>query len=126
MNPPASTAATAFIWNRGGWFGGQLGCTVWLLFPAVGLPRQSVLIWLSLGSFVALNAWGLYLWRRRFSLSAYAGIQRFLLAASVIVALVVLTFRANGVAEPYWIIALAPALMLVCSMRERQVRQAHQ
>jgi hypothetical protein len=127
---------TAFSWNAGGWFGSQLGCTLWLLILGVVLlSKDSLAAWLCVGGFVLLNAWGLYLWRSREKLTSYAGMQRFLLATSVIIAMVVVVVNGRGVSEPpapgalvstylpYWAIAVAPGLMLLFYWRERQVKR---
>ena len=128
---------SAFSWNAGGWFGSQLGCTLWLLILGVVLLSKDLFAaWVCVGSFVVLNAWGLYLWRGREKLIAYAAMQRFLLATSVIIALVVVVVNSRGVSEPpapgalvstylpYWTIAVAPGLMLIFLWRERQVKRS--
>jgi len=83
-----------------------------------------------------LNAWGLYLWRGREKLTAYVGMQRFLCATSLIIALVVAVVNGRGVSEPpapgalvstylpYWAIAVAPGLMLLFFWRERQAKRS--
>jgi hypothetical protein len=137
MVADANSARSAFIWNVGGWFGSQLGCTLWLLILGFALlSNDSLAAWVCLASFAVLNAWGLYLWRRRKQLRAYAGLQWFLLAASVIIALVVVVVNSRGVSVPpgpgalvstylpYWVVAVAPALMLVFFLRERAVKRS--
>ena len=127
---------SAFAWNAGGWFGSQLGCTLWLLILGlVLLSKDSLSAWVCVGGFVVLNAWGCYLWRCREQLSAHAGLQRFLLAASLMIALVVMVVNSRGVSEPptpgalvstylpYWVIAAAPALMLLFFLREWNVKR---
>jgi len=131
-----NSAPSAFEWNAGGWFGAQFGCTLWLLILGFVLFRQDALAgWTCVASFFVLNAWGLYLWRSRERLSAYAGLQRFLIAASVVIALVVWVVNTRGLSEPptpgamvstylpYWVIAAAPALILLFFLRERKVRR---
>jgi hypothetical protein len=137
MATNGNSALTAFAWNAGGWFGSQLGCTLWLLIlGVVRLSKDSPAAWVCVGGFVFLNARGLSLWRRREQLSAYAGLQRFLLATSVIIALVVVVVNSRGVSEsptpgalvsthlPYWGIAAAPGLMLLFFLRELKVRRS--
>lgn len=134
MIPEANRTRSAFSWNAGGWFGSQLGCTLWLLLLGLVLFRKdSLSAWVCSGGFVALNAWGGCLWRQREHLAAYAGFQRFLLAVSVLVAVVVVVVHARGVAEPpapgalvstyvpYWAMAVSPSLALVFFWRERMV-----
>jgi len=137
MATDENASMTAFSWNAGGWFGSQLGCTLWLLILGfVLLSKDSIAAVVCLAGFVALNAWGLSFWRRREHLSAYAGLQRFLLAASLIIALVVVVLNGRGVSQPptpgalvstylpYWGIAVGPALMLLFFLRERQVKRS--
>jgi hypothetical protein len=127
---------SAFAWNAGGWFGTQFGSTLWLLILAFVLFRRDAFAgWTCIASFFVLNAWGFYLWRRRERLSAYGGLQRFLTAASVIIAVVVWVVNSRGLSEsptpgamvstylPYWVIAAAPALMVLFFLRERKVRR---
>ena len=136
MTTDGKSAASEFSWNAGGWFGSQLGCTLWLLIlGSILLSKDSLAALACLGGFIGLNAWGLYLWRRREQLSAYAGLQRFLAAAAVIIAVVVLAVNGRGLSEPpapgalvstylpYWVIALPPALMLLFFLRELKVKQ---
>ena len=127
---------SAFAWNAGGWFGTQLGCTLWLLILGFVLfSKDALAAWVCLAGFLVLNAWALYLWRSRKQLSAYAGLQRFLLAASVIIALVIAVVNGRGLSEPptpgalvstylpHWVIAVAPALMLLFFWRERKIKR---
>lgn len=126
----------AFVWNAGGWFGSQFGCTLWLLILGlVLLRRDAVAAGACLASFAISNAWGLYLWGRRARLSAYAGIQRFLLLASVLIVVVVWVVNVRGASAPpapgtlvstylpYGAVVVAPALMLVFFLRERQAKR---
>jgi hypothetical protein len=123
-------ARPAFVWNPGAWFGCQVGCTLWLAILGVVLfPKDRLAAWGCLAGFLALNAWGVHLWRRRDRSSAYAAIQRFLLGASAVIAAVVILVNLRGVSlppgpgafvstyVPYWAIAVAPALMLVFRLR---------
>jgi hypothetical protein len=136
MATDANRAQTAFHWNAGGWFGSQLGCTLWLLILGLVLLSKDLLAaWACVAGFVMLNAWGLYLWRGRGQLIAYVAIQRFLLAASVIMAAVVAVVNIRGLSEPptsgalvstylpYWVIAVAPGLMLAFFSIERNMKR---
>ena len=135
MTTDGNGARSAFSWNGGGWFGSQLGCTLWLLILGLVLvPKDSLASGFCVGAFLVLNAWGLYLWRRRDQVSAYGGLQRFLAAASLVIGLVVVVVNQRGVSElptqgalvstylPYWAIAVAPGLMLLFFWREREVK----
>ena len=138
MSTARPEVSPAFVWNPGAWFGCQVGCTLWLaILGGVLFPKDRLAAWGCLAGFLALNAWGLYLWRRRDRSSAYAAIQRFLAGASVVIAAVVVLVNLRGVSlppepgafvptyVPYWAIAVAPALMLVFRLRHRAEGQAH-
>lgn len=73
-----------FQWNAGGWFGGQFGCTAWLL-PASALtaPRSPIVGLVGLGCFVAANALGVAIWRRRDRIAPYPAYQALLLTCCV-------------------------------------------
>lgn len=132
MASPKNSATSAFAWNAGGWFGSQFGGTLWLLILGFVLALKDALAGSTcVASFFVLNAWGLYLWQRRGQLTAYGGFQRFLIAASVVIALVVWVVNTRGLSEPstpddwrstylpYWAIAVAPAVILLFFLRER-------
>jgi hypothetical protein len=131
-----NSTPSAFAWYAGGWFGAQFGCTLWLLILGFVLFCKDVLAaWVCVASFLVSNAWGLYLWRSRERLTAYAGLQRFLLVASVIIALVVVVVNSRGLSEqptqgslvstylPHWVVVAAPAVMLMFFLRERKARR---
>ncbi|MCI0330982.1 MAG: hypothetical protein L0196_08580 [candidate division Zixibacteria bacterium] len=131
-----NSAPSAFVWNAGGWFGSQVGSTVWMLILGfVLLSKDALAAWVCFGGFLVLNAWGLYLWRSRERLSVYAGLQRFLAAATVVIALVVVVVNERGASQPpapgalvstylpYWVILAAPALMLLFFLREREANR---
>jgi len=128
-----NSAPSAFIWNTGGWFGSQVGSTIWMLILGfVLLSKDSLAASVCFGGFVVLNAWGLFLWRSRERLSVYAGLQRFLASATVVIALVVVVVNERGVSQPpapgalvstffpYWVILAAPMLMFLFFLRERE------
>jgi hypothetical protein len=76
--------ASAFEWN-GGWFGGQLGGSFWLLSGAgLFFTRSLLLASIWLGGFVILNALGTWFWTQRHRLSAYQSIQWFMVANSIV------------------------------------------
>ena len=71
-----STVRSGFQWNTGGWFGAQLGGTLWILLLAVLLVSKDV--WLALTVFAAFllpNVVGTLLWRARGRIAAYPAIQ---------------------------------------------------
>ena len=68
-------------WNAGGWFGTQLGGSLWILIAGVLASRlDGRAASLSIALFIVANVVGVLLWRRREQLSAYAGIQLLLTA----------------------------------------------
>ncbi len=135
MATEQGTAPSSFGWNAGGWFGSQIGSTLWMLILGLVLfTKDSVSAWVCVVGFLGLNALGVYLWRSQGHLSAFAGLQRFLLVESVIIAVVVLVVNLRGVSEPpapgalvstylpYWVIAIAPGFLVVFYLREPKVR----
>jgi hypothetical protein len=66
----------AFHWNAGGWFGSQLGGTLWLFVSGAVLlgerPRSGLVL---LGCGLGANLLGLLLWASRRRLRAYRGLQ---------------------------------------------------
>lgn len=82
----------AFQWNRGGWFGGQLGSTVWLLVGAAFIADQ--LPWVSVAwlvYFALANSLGTWLWRHRERLRPYPAYQLLLLTVGIIGLIALLT-----------------------------------
>jgi hypothetical protein len=74
-------------WNRGGWFGAQIGGTLWMLVAALLLVRHDrVAAALGLGCFALPNAVGAWLWSRRAELEPYRATQA-LLACECLAAL---------------------------------------
>ena len=70
-------------WNAGGWFGSQVGGTVWILVAAGLSAVEDVSIGLVLlGIFTVPNVVGYLLWRRK-PLSCYAAIQALIGLAGV-------------------------------------------
>lgn len=127
----------AFEWNKGGWFGAQLGGTCWLLimaaFIAVEDPLAGGVIFLC---FVAPNLYGLSLWRRRAELRPYPSIQKLLVAegfcALGAVACVHLRDAMQHLPEqsrvPIWAmygaLLIFPALLATFHIQERGQRRA--
>lgn len=105
-------------WNAGGWFGGQLGATIWVLIAGIlTVIRDLTTGLLVLGLFLIPNVIGLALWICR-KLTCYASTQ-VLIAVSGICGLetVYLLNRANAWIQmqtgsqvsahsTYWIIGL--------------------
>ena len=66
-------------WNAGGWFGTQLGGTLWILVAAVLVSARDPQTGMIVGAvFVAPNVVGSILWSRRARASCYSAIQTLL------------------------------------------------
>jgi len=71
-------------WNSGGWFGGQLGSTAWLLVAAVLASIQNLKTGLILALlFLLPNMVGLLLWYQRDNMSCYAAMQLLLVVIGI-------------------------------------------
>ncbi len=80
-------------WNRGGWLGGQVGGSCWMLVAGLlSIPANLNAAIAVLGLFALANFLGWLVWRRRESLSPYKGLQMLIpiLGASGIAAVYVL------------------------------------
>ena len=63
-------------WNLGGWLGGQVGGSCWMLVAGLlALPADSTAAIIVLGLFALANLAGWLIWRRRDTLSPYKGLQ---------------------------------------------------
>jgi hypothetical protein len=132
MHPHEKHGTGRFHWNRGGWFGGQVGATLWLvllgcLLMAQGRKVGAVVLVLGL----VPNFVGLALWRHRHRLSPYPALQLLIATAgiSALVSMVVL-WRLTGpvsslqLPSSLWFLLLYPGLMLVFHLQERAARKA--
>jgi len=73
------TQSNQMQWNLGGWLGGQLGGSVWMLGAGLlSYPEDPIAAAVVIVLFVLANLVGTLLWRRREWLSAYAAIQMLL------------------------------------------------
>jgi hypothetical protein len=86
-------------WNTVAWFGGQVGCTAWMLVGAAMLAREArevAVVWAA--CFCAANAAGSRLWSRRRRLRPFPAIQIGFLVCGVsgVLALVTLHVRRPG------------------------------
>lgn len=124
-----------FQWNTGGFFGGQIGGTCWLL------PMAYVLFWggdLSGGAililcFAAPNILGTFLWTRRASIPPYPAIQALLLGVAVAAYtaffillrsdVLVREVHAGAWAPVFLPLLLFPGMMLMFHVIEKEARQ---
>ena len=85
------TGPGSFQWNKGGWFGSQIGGTAWMLTGTIWLMLFAPLvglIWLT--GFVVCNAVGIVLWRRRARIAPFTAVA-ILLATIMVVGLLELS-----------------------------------
>jgi len=68
-----------FQWNTGGWFGAQIGSTLWLLIlGAIILNKNTIMGSVLLFLFLLPNMTGWILWRERHRIEPYPAIQSLL------------------------------------------------
>lgn len=131
MKLDGKRGAGAFQWNRGGWFGCQVGATLWPLLLGVGTfihvrPLGTLLIALGL----VPHGVGIALWRRRHGLAPYPAIQALLAACGLAALLSVVAVKAAGLSPSSlglpsgWVLLMYPVLMLAFHHREERVRRA--
>ncbi len=114
-------------WSLGGWLGAQLGGTAWILVAGIlSLWVDVTTAMAVIALFVFANVIGMAIWRRRETLSAYAGIQIVLPIVGIVGLAAVYLLDRAGIFESiqvggtvsarttYGIIILVvPALMLI-------------
>lgn len=129
-----------FRWNRGGWFGAQLGGTAWMLVGSVVLlPHAPEVAGVWLACFAVANAIGSWMWRRRDRLRPYPALQALLAVcgANGLMALVALHVCRPGLRitrplgiyladEPrliLWLLVLVISLMTWFHLQERGAKK---
>ena len=128
---------SAFEWNKGGWFGGQIGGTCWLFILGVLLtPKDPLTGTVMLACCAAANFVGWSLWKRRDRLRAYPAIQILFVVEGLfaLLAIAFLHFRAamqhlpeqSRVSLPtmYGALLVFPGLLLMFHIQERARRKA--
>jgi hypothetical protein len=127
----------AFQWNRGGWFGAQIGSSAYLIILGLAL----VTVDLTLGIIIALcgvipNIMGLMMWKRREIISPYSAFQYLLLTIFVFttVALCASVFgeqvknieQLNGSTKMMWLPLMFLALMFIFHRKEKSSKLTQQ
>ena len=98
MNTSRDAPAGPFAWSLGGWFGSQLGSTLWLGILGVLLLWQDAFAGLvTLACCAVANAVGWALWRRRERLNAYRSIQTLLATVGVCALVAIATLDLRGI-----------------------------
>ena len=127
-----------FRWNTGGWFGGQLGATAYLLtigiLVLVDSPQDGLPVLLC---GLIPNVFGCYLWRRRDRIKPYPAIQALVFTTFICT----LAFGAivvwhadpritekyfSGIERAGWCLLIFPAMMLQFCYFERINRKKPQ
>ena len=149
FNRLAITDPDGVPWNRGAWFGSQIGGTAWMLTAFAAYVWQIPWIGLSfLMGFVSSNALGLWLWRHRSHLRFFRSIQLMTLVCGglALLALLAFDFLAPGSLKhdlawrdgsPRWVganrsefrsayfllLVMLPAMLILFEHRGRQAKR---
>lgn len=122
----------AFQWNFGGWFGSQVGSTLWLVILGFVMIAQSKSGGTALVVFgLAANLIGIALWRRRRTLSPYPAIQILIAVCGLAALFAMLVISASGQSQAStglptpWFLLVYPGLMLAFHFQERAARRAN-
>jgi hypothetical protein len=92
--------AGRFQWNPGGWFGAELGSTVWLLGAALVLAPEHIEAGaVALLCFLLPNALGLLLYRRRNRIAPYPALQWLILVIGIVSTIFVVYLNRSGLAQ---------------------------
>lgn len=131
MKLQGKRGAGAFQWNRGGWFGGQVGATLWLAILGFVLLAQSQAVGaLPVALAVLANLVGVLLWRRRWSLAPYPAMQALIVVCGIAAGLAILGVRAAGLElsevglPSAWFLLMYPGLNLFFYRLERSFKKA--
>ena len=130
MSQQVTNQKGAFMWSAGGWFGSQVGGTLWMLLVGIGLGFQDIRPAAALiAAFILCNVIGTWLWLKRDVIAAYPAIQILLGAIGICALASILTVDALGYIPPgarfhsYWWLIFVPVLMLMFHFREKSARR---
>jgi hypothetical protein len=114
-----------FQWNTGGWFGGQIGSTLWLLLLGMILLNKNVIIGsIILLFFILPNMMGWIIWHERHRIEPYPAIQALLgmIGFSSLFAVIILDLSGyitklepgmrDSPKQAYWYLLIFPVLMI--------------
>ena len=120
-------------WNAGGWFGGQVGGTAWMLVAGVLVLAQGSLLGLVvLVCFLIPNVVGVVLWCLRDRIRPYPAIQILVAVMGVFSVLTLVAFDVSGRLDAYsegssrstyWMLMVFPAVMLMFHLQNRSGRK---
>lgn len=122
----------SFQWNAGGWFGGQIGGTIWMLLAgSLVLYQGSWLGAVILLFFLLPNVIGSLMWYRRDHISPYPAVQALMAVVGLFSLLTLAAFDVSGrfpgpgphsQGSPrslYWIMVIFPATMIMFHLQNR-------
>lgn len=125
-----------FQWNAGGWFGAQVGGSLWMLLLGFTLlGRQPGLGALCLGLALLVNIGGFALWHFRDRLPPYPSIQALFVLVGIATLILLVTFDATAhlaLLDPryrdnprglYLVLLMFPGLMLLFHVQDRAGRR---
>jgi hypothetical protein len=114
-----------FQWNTGGWFGAQIGSTLWLLLLGMILLNKNVIIGsIILLFFILPNMMGWIIWNERHRIEPYPAIQALLgmIGFSSLFAVIILDLSGyitklepgmrDSPKQAYWYLLIFPVLMI--------------
>ncbi len=129
MDTQNSLERSSFVWNAGGWFGSQVGGSVWMLFCGLSLLFSDAISGLvCLGSFAVINAIGCYFWQHREKLDPYVGFQRLFFTLAVVCTLISVVLYRRGFLssrESILLIVIPAALMAFLALQNWAVQRNH-
>jgi len=115
----------SFQWNTAGWFGGQIGSTIWILIVGILALFYNIPAGLLVISFFLLpNAIGYFLWHNRDRLEPYPAVQCLMASIFLFSFFTFLAYDLSGLASQlgpksvrsyrnfYFILLLYPGLMI--------------
>jgi hypothetical protein len=122
---------SAFHWNTGGWFGGQIGGTAWMLQALFYIRSEPMLAAIAVGCFIGGNIVGLILWSLRGRIAFYPAVQVLLAALGAISVVYFVAYDVFGrlseldprFERPYWALLIFPVLMVLFYFKERAAQQ---
>jgi hypothetical protein len=89
-----------FQWNAGGWFGAQVGSTIWLLGAALTvLPTHVAAAVVAFLCFLLPNIIGLLLYLRRNRIAPYPALQGLILLVGIVSIILVLYLNHIGLVD---------------------------
>lgn len=130
---PASRGGEPASWSAAGWFGAQVGCTLWIAILGARVWSSSAALGgVLLALFAAPTALGVLLWIARRRLGPHAALQALLALAGSAGALAAAVVKRYGTplgiepqlgVDPLAILLAFGALMLVFFLRDRLARR---